>query len=284
MAQKAGAGLWHMTILSARAVPWFPDHAIAWGYSAPAASGYIAVDKYGSRIGDETQAGYSHNWWAELTDYNLKAPEFTRVPSFVIFDETTRKAGPLSFSSGASPLGISNIPPELGGAPNWSSDNSVEIAKGWIQQGADIPSLVAAINSTKYAAYVTPAGPNNSTTISVTMDPAVLAATIATYNSACAARNDSVFGRAPTTLVPIQTPPYYAMALWPGGPNTYGGPIRNNMAQVCDPDSNPIPRLYSAGELGSVNGQLALGTSVLEGLIFGQIAGNNAVAEDPWTS
>jgi len=283
MAQKVGAGLWHMTILSARAVPWFPDHAIAWGYSGPAASGYIAVDKYGNRFANETQPAYSHNWWTQLTDYNLVTPEFSRVPSFVIFDETTRKAGPLSFSSGSSPLGISTLPAELGGAPNWSSDNSAEIAKGYIQQGSTVANLVAAINGTTYTAYLSPAGPNNSTAINVTMDPNVLTATLNTWNAACAAKVDSQFGRSATSLVPIQTPPFYAMALWPGGPNTYGGPIRNNQAQVCDPDNNPIPRLYSAGELGSVNGQLALGSSVLEGLVFGQIAANNAVAQNPWS-
>jgi hypothetical protein len=273
-----------MTSLSARAIPWFPDHTIGWGYTGPAASGYIAVDKYGNRFSNETQPAYSHNWWSQLTDYNLEVPEYSRVPTFVVFDETTRKAGPLSFSSGTSPLGISTLPAELGGAPNWSSDNSVEIAKGYIQQGSTIANLVATINSTTYTAYLSPSGPNNSTTISVTMDPNVLTATVNTWNAACAAKVDSQFGRSATTLVPIQTPPFYAMPLWPGGPNTYGGPIRNNKAQVCDPDSNPIPRLYSAGELGSVNGQLALGTSVLEGLVFGQIAANNAVAENPWTS
>jgi hypothetical protein len=284
MAQKVGAGLWHMTILSARAVPWFPDHAIAWGYSGPAASGYIAVDKYGNRFGDESQPAYSHNWWSQLTDYNLKVPEFTRVPTFVIFDETTRKAGPLSFSAGTAPLGISTLPAELGGAPNWSSDNSAEIAKGYIQQGADIPTLAAAINGTNYVAYLTPSGPNNSTTISVNMSASVLQATVNAWNAACAAKTDSQFGRSSATLVPIQTPPFYAMALWPGGPNTYGGPIRNYKAQVCDPDNNPIPRLYSAGELGSINGQLALGSSILEGIVFGQIAATNAVADNSWMS
>ena len=283
MAQKVGAGLWHMTILSARAVPWFPDHAIAWGYSAPAADGYIAVDKYGNRFSNETQPAYSHNWWTQLTDYNLAAPEFSRVPTFVIFDETTRLAGALSFSSGAAPLGISTLPTELGGAPNWSSDNSAEIAKGYIQKGQTIADLVAAINSTTYVAYLSPAGPANSTNIAVQIDPNVLTATITAYNAACAAKVDSVFGRAAATLVPIVTPPFYAMALWPGGPNTYGGPIRNENALVCDPYNDPIPRLYSAGELGSVNGQLALGTSIIEGLVFGQIAAQNAVASTPWS-
>ena len=36
-------------------------------------------------------------------------------------------------------------------------------------------------------------------------------------------------------MLPIATPPYYAIAQWPGGPNTQGGPIRNAKAQVCDP-------------------------------------------------
>ena len=49
------------------------------------------------------------------------------------------------------------------------------------------------------------------------------------------------------------------------------------------PDDTPIPRLYSAGELGSIYGNLYQGTgNIGECLAFGRISARNAVAESPW--
>ena len=65
--------------------------------------------------------------------------------------------------------------------------------------------------------------------------------------------------------------------------NTQGGPKRNVKAQIVDPDDKPIPRLYSAGELGSMYSFLYNGGgNVGECLAFGRIAGRNAAAEKPW--
>lgn len=83
-------------------------------------------------------------------------------------------------------------------------------------------------------------------------------------------------------MVPVTTGPFYAVPLYPGGPNTQGGPRRNAKAQVLRPDGTPIPRLYSAGELGSIYGvQYPGGGNVGECFAFGQIAGKNAAAEEP---
>lgn len=91
------------------------------------------------------------------------------------------------------------------------------------------------------------------------------------------------FGREPNTLVPIDTPPYYECVQWPGGPNTQGGPKRNKDAQIVDPDDQPIPRLYSAGEMGSIYGFLYEGGgNTAECMAFGRIAGRNAAKEKPW--
>ena len=65
--------------------------------------------------------------------------------------------------------------------------------------------------------------------------------------------------------------------------NTQGGPRRNERAQVVRPDGTPIPRLYSAGELGSIYSYLYQGTgNIGECLAFGRIAGRNAAAEAAW--
>ncbi len=108
-----------------------------------------------------------------------------------------------------------------------------------------------------------------------------LQAAINQYNIDCAAgKGDTVFGRTAATMLPLQTPPYYAIALWPAGPNTNGGPIRDQFGHTCDPDYNPIPSLYSGGENGSVWGFLyQTGGNNGESVAFGRICGQNAASE-----
>ena len=84
-------------------------------------------------------------------------------------------------------------------------------------------------------------------------------------------------------LAPINEPPYYAIELSPSMLNTQGGPRRNEKAQIVRPGGAPIPRLYSAGELGSIYSYLYQGTgNIGECLAFGRIAARSAVAETPW--
>ena len=279
MAQAAGAGTWHTDCVGATLVSWFPQYAQAFGTVTPSQNGWIYVDKRGNRFLNES-ATLRTNTYMSLSDFDLTVPEYTRIPSFIVFDEACRKAGPIS--SGSNGL----LPAYIDPRPKWSSDNSVELGNGWIKQGATIADLVAAINGTTYPGL--PPGSGNAgpaSAISVNIDPNTLANTINAYNGYCAAKLDQQFGRAPATLVPIQTPPFYAMPVWPGGEATFAGPIRNELGQVCDPSFNPIPRLYSAGELGSVRGAVVSAVSQNgELIVSGQIAGHNAATENPWTA
>jgi len=282
MALKVGAGLWHMNAASSTANAWFPPYVASYSVSVKN-NAYIFVNKYGQRFANESLKGtFVHTWAYELTDFNLSEPGYTRIPYFVVFDSTGFKAGALG-STGVTGLGHTTIPPQVGGAPTWSPDNSVELKKGWIIQGAtSMFDLANAINSATIASSTWA----NAQPISIKVDPNALSAAVNQWNADCAAgKGDSVFGRAATAMLPISTPPYYAIAQWPGGPNTQGGPIRNAKAQVCDPDGNPIPRLYGNGECGSIWGFLYAsgGGDISELVAFGQVAGNNAAAEVPWS-
>ena len=115
------------------------------------------------------------------------------------------------------------------------------------------------------------------------MDAAGLVETVNKYNQCCAAGEDPDFGRLSETLIPIKTPPFYAMELTIGNINTNGGPVHNKASQTLDRDGKPIPRLYSAGELGSIFGFLYnSGHNLPEALAFGRIAGMNTAVLTPW--
>jgi predicted oxidoreductase len=85
-------------------------------------------------------------------------------------------------------------------------------------------------------------------------------------------------------LEPIAEGPFYAVELSPSMLNTQGGPRRNEKGQIVRPNGKPIPRLYSAGELGSIYSHLYQGTgNIGECLAFGRVSGRNAAAETPWS-
>jgi len=282
MASRAGAAMWHMTSMSLGLVAWFPEYPIAYSSPTPGNNAWIYTDVNGERWIDETQAGFTGHPWnfaLKLTDFDLNVPGYTRIPTFMIFDSTCLAAGPIS-SGPTAPL-----PTQLDPRPAWSNDNSAEVSKGWILQASTITDLATAINGQTYVGV--PQGTNNTgpaAQIKVSMDPNVLADTINTWNADCTAGTDSQFGRPSSALAPIQTAPFYAMALWPGGPSLYGGPVRNAQGQICDAEDNPVPRLYGVGESGNLaGGFLDVMTNNGQIIGLGRLVGKNAAAETPWS-
>ena len=107
-------------------------------------------------------------------------------------------------------------------------------------------------------------------------------ATVGRFNDAALAGADADWGRSAASMAPLVTPPFYAMAMTPALVNTQGGPRRNQDAQVIGVDGAPIPRLYSAGELGSIYAFLYQGGgNIGECFAFGRIAGRHAAHEVP---
>jgi len=110
---------------------------------------------------------------------------------------------------------------------------------------------------------------------------------IARFNKAVAAGKDEEWGRyLQKNQMPLDKAPYYAMRLMPKVHHCMGGVNINTRAQVLDVMSDkPIPGLYAAGELtGGVHGAVRLGScATLDCLIFGRIAGQNAVKETGWS-
>lgn len=79
---------------------------------------------------------------------------------------------------------------------------------------------------------------------------------------------------------PLNTPPFYAIRLWPKVHYTAGGVGIDSEARVINLRNQPIPRLFAAGEVcGGIHGASRLGSCALtEGLVFGRIAGQQAAA------
>jgi succinate dehydrogenase/fumarate reductase flavoprotein subunit len=256
MAMSVGADLWHMNNYAGPSMALkVPDVRTTFSmqalhYGKETAGGMIVVGPDGKRFTDEkykTRHGKIpvNARWLPLT---------TPCPMFLIFDHTLFSAGPLYDKHPSH--GWTQIIERY----DWSEDNSAELAKGWIRTAGTVASLASMVG----------------------LDPAALEATVARWNRNAASGHDPDFGRR-LMLAPIADGPFYAVELSPSMLNTQGGPRRNEHAQIVRPDSTPIRRLYSAGELGSIYSYLYQGTgNIGECLAFGRIAGRNAVAEPVW--
>lgn len=107
--------------------------------------------------------------------------------------------------------------------------------------------------------------------------------TIDTFNGYAETGVDLSWHRAADTMRAFDGEAYYVMQLKANLLNTQGGPERNVDAQILDLNGNPIPHLYSAGEMGGITTCMYQGgTNVAECFIMGKLAGvNAAAAKDP---
>ncbi len=263
MATAVGADSWHMSCAAGRVgIARFPGTPTGLALSVVDLNnkgGAIGVDKYGKRFGDEAVYGVGHSTFTYAYYWDPERLEYPRIPAWNIFDEARRKSSSLLTAQGQTVV--------TRGLIKWSEGAADEIAKGWILKGATLDELVAKIK----------ADPDNAGA----MDAAALKAAVEKYNQGCASGTDE-FGRAKATLVPVNTPPYYAVKVFPGGPNTWGGPKKNGNCEVLRADGTVIKRLYVVGELGSIDTLAYPINNMCEIAITGRLAAEHAVSLKPW--
>ncbi len=256
MAQQLGADLWHMNNYAgpsmALKVPeyktTFSMNALHFGHEQP--GGMIVVGPDAKRFTDEkfkTRHG-------KIPKSGLWGAMPCPCPMHMIFDQALFTCGPLYDKKPVSGWG------RIIERYDWSNDNSAELKRGWIKQSDTLAALATSIG----------------------LDGTVLEESVQRWNASCAGGKDTEFGRR-KMLVPIGKGPYYAIELSPSMLNTQGGPRRNERGQIVRPDDTPIPRLYSAGEMGSIYSYLYQGTgNIGEAFAFGRISARHAAAESPW--
>ena len=245
MAQRVGADFWHMAGVSCPVGFKAPEYEAAFIVKPPS-NRYFFVDQNGKRFVSETDI-HAYNFLVDIFDPHTLT--FPRIPCFLLFDQTARETGAMAVPS----LGYNR------GKYSWSRDNGAEISRGWIDSGGTLRDLAEKIG----------------------VNTAALENTVREYNLGCE-KGEDLLGRPKEKLVSLGPGPYYAMKLWPCLLNTQGGPRKNEKGQVLYPDGIPVPRLYAAGELGSIFGFLYQGAGNLgECLAFGRIAGREAANETP---
>lgn len=116
------------------------------------------------------------------------------------------------------------------------------------------------------------------------INPETLEKTFTFYNENAAAKKDPEYNRK-KGLGPLKTPPYYGFTVKIGMVAHDGGLSTNTKAQVLNPYSEVIPRLYAAGRdsIGLFGNRYpASGCAIADCIAFGRIAGKAAAAEKAW--
>jgi succinate dehydrogenase/fumarate reductase flavoprotein subunit len=272
MAVKAGAHMRHMMPL---AIEWgefalkAPSQAYKTSFSMDFLThggghshNYIFVDRKGKRFMNERLMMVHQKETLEVLHFDFKAIDYPHIPFFIVFDETMRKSGRVVKD------------PELWGwrttkkVYEWSADNSAEIEKGWIVKADTIQDLAGKMKAVDWQGKA------------IGVETAGLVDTVSKFNEFCEAGKDLQYDRPKASLLALKTPPFYAAELCFNCIYTLGGLKNNCKAQTVDGENKPIPRLYSAGNVGG-SGIVSPG-AIPEAIAFGRLAGKNAAAERPW--
>jgi succinate dehydrogenase/fumarate reductase flavoprotein subunit len=267
MAQDVGAALWHMWhyhgvygfrhpdpdypfgIRPKRLPDWIPGKPARGDVKMP----WILLDRRGRRYMNEYPPYTQDTSWRPMALFDPVTMSYPRIPSFMVMDEPGRGTYPI-------------VSPTF---------NDRRFKFEWSE--ATLRGLEARI--------LRKAGSIAELAESMGLEKPMLERTIADWNAACAAARDEAFGRPPTSMVPIATPPFYFAEVWPVCSNTHGGPVHDAEQRILDAGGQPIPRLFAAGELGGVFGHLYMsGGNLAECFVGGWTAGRNAAALDSWAA
>ena len=200
----------------------------------PATGSVVIVNQNGDRFINEYES-FTHNkgslplfdFEGEMSQCRADGAHFVNNKMFEIVDQATFDAGTLGNVNGG--CSWANLMPEEVGGFLWSQDNQAELERGWIMKGDTLADIAAAIE----------------------VAPEKLQATIDAYNAECAAGTDD-FGRNPDKKQPLGSGPYYAIELAPSIIYTIGGLTTDECGRTLTWRDEPIPRLYSAGNIGQV--------------------------------
>lgn len=165
-----------------------------------------------------------------MAEYRSGEARYDNAVMWEVFDQAAFDSG--SVGNTMSNMTWANVIPSEGYV--WSEDNQVELDKGWILKAETIEELAAKMG----------------------VDAAALAETVASYNAGCESGEDA-FGRNPDMLIPLGAGPYYAVELGISMLYTIGGLMTDANGRTVDWSNTPIPRLYSAGNVGTVGSYLA---------------------------
>ncbi len=259
MAQAMGAGLWHMWHFHGSYGFRHPDPEYPFGIrvkrlpdwlpGAPERNdvrmSWILLDRHGRRFMNEYEPYMQDTGHRPFEMFDPVTQSFPRIPATLLVDA----AGLRTYSLAAPTWHDREVAARYGHAKPADFDAAI------LHRADTLEELAGALE----------------------LPAEALVRSVAAWNAACEAGADTEFGRHAGSMMRIAEPPFHGGRIWPVVSNTQGGPVHDQEQRILDAFGRPIPRLFVAGELGSVFGHLYMsGGNLAECFVGGAIAGRNA--------
>jgi fumarate reductase flavoprotein subunit len=241
---------------------YFPGHANVFTKNDPhvTGDGLLMAQEAGATIDDNMVllvTGPHHYPWSHVLSLLVRRPDILLVSrdgerycdETLFLDYHTEAGNALSRQPGKICYGL------LDSALKDHMIRSGEIMSGMEREaggnGAWLEDLDKELEAGVADKTVAKAGDWAGIAEEIGADPGVLGRTVARYNSHCDQGNDDEFFKEKQFLLPLRTPPFYAVLGRQGFDTTLGGIKVNHRMQVVHKENLPIPGLYAAGDCAS---------------------------------
>jgi predicted oxidoreductase len=207
---------------------------------------------------------------------------FRLVPGNIWVNQQGRRFHNESMSGGnsASPALMAQSPRHAWAIMDTPMTATMEIADPYYRDGDKVvrAKVVELLNNSP---YIRRADTLAELAGRMEVDVPTFLATVERYNQACEQRleREPEFGKVLKSSKAFDTPPYYAVQIFPLARKNFGGAKTDLKCRVLDKHFEPIGALYAAGEVagmagGHINGRAGLEGTMLGPSIFsGRVAG-----------
>jgi predicted oxidoreductase len=213
---------------------------------------------------------------------------FRLTPGYIWVNQQGRRFHDESTTGGASatPAVLRQSPPHAWAILDTPMTAKMEVADPYYREGAAVrrDKVQELLDGSP---YIKKADTLDELARRMEVDVPTFLAEVEAYNQAFDAGHDRepAFGKSLEQSKKFDTPPYYAIQLFPLARKNFGGVKTDLRCRVLDRFFEPIPGLYAAGEVagmagGHINGRAGLEGTMLGPAIFsGRVAGGWAAHE-----
>ena len=235
-----------------------------------------------------------HIWFYVYATPDYRDPDqrrglvFRQAPGYVWINQQGRRFHNEALSGGnsATPALMAQSPRHAWAVVDTPMTAKLEIADPYYRAG-DKVARDKVQELLDQSPYIRKAGSLDELGRRMEVDVPAFLDTMERYNKACeqGLEKEPEFGKPLKLSRKFDTPPYYAIQIFPLARKNFGGVKTDMRCRVLDKHFEPIPGLYAAGEVagmagGHINGQAGLEGTMLGPSIFsGRVAGGWAARE-----
>lgn len=206
---------------------------------------------------------------------------FRMVPGYIWVNQQGRRFHNEALSGGnsATPALLAQSPRHAWAIMDAPMTATMEIADPYYRDG-DKVAREKVMELLDNSPFIRKAGTLPELAAGMAVDVPEFLATVARYNKACGQQRETEpeLGKPLKSSKPFDTPPYYAVQMFPLARKNFGGVKTDLKCRVLDQQLAPICGLYAAGEVAGMAGGHINGRAGLEGTMLGPSVFSGRVA------